>query len=63
VYVFCPLLEVNLPGKQFPQRCVVLRVMTLGKVVINCDKNLIIAITLHVTENFDLFHEGLPSAL
>ena len=63
VCVFCPLIEVNLFVQQFPQSCVMLCVMTVGKVVINYDSNFVILVTLNEAENFDLFHEALPSAL
>jgi len=63
VCVYCPLIEANLYGEYFPQRCVVLCVMTVGKVVINCDIKFMILVPLHETEIFDLFHEALQSAL
>jgi hypothetical protein len=63
VCVYRPIIEVNLSVEQFPQSCVLLCVMTVGKVVINCDSNFMILVTLHEMEYFDLFHEALPSAL
>ena len=63
VCVYCLLIEANLSGEQFPQRCVVLCVMRVGKVVINCDSKFMLLVTLHEKEIFNLFHEALQSAL